>query len=524
MTVQTREEQDTATSGRSARVLNRIVEGITLSRISHAGLLATTMIAIGSFGAGALPANDPTRVIPIIGLLRHGKAGLHVALSFYYLGLILLVITWLVLGRLLLTGSVQGSTRNDLDRSSPQLRRMVIRWMLPLLVGMPLASMDLYSYAAQAQIAKHGLDPYKITPADLPPLNLGKFLDNVAGNWVDTPSPYGPIWVAVSRWVAAITGDHALVSVMLLRLLPFAAVLAIAYLIPSLARQFGGRGDLALWLAVANPLVLVHGVGGGHNDAVMIALMLAGLAVVLRVGATWRHLVIGAALMTLAAGVKLPGVIGLAFIVPIYLSRRPNARLKDWLRSCAIVLAVSIPIFALASLVAGVGLGWTRQVTSAVRVINFMSLPTMVAVVYRLIIRAAHAGTYVDSTVRTFRTIGTIISGLVLIVLWLRAMRGPAIRLFALALTVVVVLSPAVQPWYFTWALTIVAMFLLDSRQLSFVAAGSVALTLLTTPMGSPLDVGPFIPAVLVAGLASRALLGPVVTRARGVSDRVEPA
>jgi alpha-1,6-mannosyltransferase len=317
--------------------------------------------------------------------------------------------------------------------------------------------------------------------------------------------------VAVSRWVATVTGDHALVSVLLLRLIPFAAVVATAYLIPGLARHFGGRGDVSLWLAVANPLVLVHGVGGGHNDAVMVALILGGLAVVIKPGAGWRHLAVGGGLMALATAVKLPGAVAVGFVVPIYFASRTDVRARDLLRGCAVVLAVAVPVFALASLVAGVGLGWTRQVTSAVKVINFMSLPTMAAVVYRFVIRAPHAGSVVDSTVRTFRSAGSILSGVLLVVLWLRATRVAAVQIFALALAAVVLLGPAVQPWYFTWALSISALFLVSPRHLSWIAAGSVALTLLTTPMGSPLDLGPYVPAVIAACLASRALLGPVV-------------
>ena len=241
---------------------------------------------------------------------------------------------------------------------------MLTSWMLPLLVGMPLASSDLYSYAAQAQLARHGLDPYTTTPADLPAVDLGKFLDNVAWKWVDTPSPYGPLWVAVSKWVAAATGNHALISVLLLRLLPFAAVLLTARLLPVLARRFDRRADLALWLAVANPLILVHAVGGGHNDAVMVALIVAGLVVITRPGADWRQLAAGVALMTLAAAVKSPGLVAIGFVVPIYLAGRRGWSWRDCARYCAGALAIAVLVFAVVSLIAGVGLGWTRQVSS----------------------------------------------------------------------------------------------------------------------------------------------------------------
>jgi alpha-1,6-mannosyltransferase len=507
------------------------VDGWGLAAIARAGLLGTALIALGSFGAGALPANDPTRKIAVLGLLRHGRAGLHTALALYYLGLVLVVIAWLLLGRLLLTGSPRGERASTGEVVAvPLLRRILIGWSVPLLFGMPLASSDLYSYAAQAQLARHGLDPYTTTPADLPAVDLGKFLDNVAWKWVDTPSPYGPLWVAFSKWVAALTGNHALVSVLLLRLLPFAAIVLTARLLPVLAGRYGRRADLALWLAIGNPLILVHAVGGGHNDAVMVALIVAGLVVVSRPAAGWHDLVAGITLMTLAAAVKSPGLVAVAFAVPIYLAGRTGAdrsplRPRDWVRHCAIAVAVAVPVFTVVSLIAGVGLGWARQVSSGVPVINFMSIPTMLAVGYRAAIGAAHAGTLVDATVRDFRNAGLIVSGLLLVVLWFRAVRGQAMggqamRLLALGLVTVVVLGPAVQPWYFSWSLTIAAVFLVAPRQLGWIATGSIALTLLTRPMGSSLEIAVYVPAVLAAALAARALLGPVVQRSPAPAAR----
>ncbi|HTZ45217.1 MAG TPA: polyprenol phosphomannose-dependent alpha 1,6 mannosyltransferase MptB [Jatrophihabitans sp.] len=497
--------------------LDEVVQGWRLATLGWLGLAGTVLITVGSFGAGALPANDPSRTFPGIGLLRHGAAGLHTALALYYLGLVLLIVAWLVLGRLVLTGATDGHLPIGRTVVSPaRLRRLLIGWMTPLLVSMPLASSDLYSYAAQAQLARHGLDPYTTTPADLPAVDLGKFLDNVAWKWVDTPSPYGPLWVAVTKWVAVGVGNHALISVLLLRLLPFAAVLALTWLLPMLAERYGRRPDLALWLAVANPLILVHAVGGGHNDAVMVALLVAGLVVASRPAANWRHLLGALALTTLAAAVKSPGLVAVAFVVPIYLSGRAGLRPRDWLRWCAVAVGITVAVFAVVSLIAGVGLGWTRQVSSGVPVINFMSLPTLLAVLYRAVLGAAHAGTLVDGTVRGFRTVGTVASGLLLIYLWLRAARGHrdrrlVLRLLALALFGIVVLGPAVQPWYFSWALTVLAVLALSPRTIFLVAAGSISLTLLTRPMGSSLEAVAYLSGVVVAVIASRALLGPVV-------------
>lgn len=505
---------------RLARI-DQAIQGWNLRTIGAIGLAGSVLVAIGSFGAGALPANDPSRTFPVLGLLRHGPAGLHTALGFYYLGLVLLVVAWLVLGRVLLTGSPSGHLLLGRAVLSPAaLRKVMLAWMTPLLAAMPLASSDLYSYAAQAQIARRGLDPYNATPADLPAVDLGKFLDNVAWKWVDTPSPYGPLWVAVTKWVAVGTGDHALISVLLLRLLPFAAVLSLTWLLPALAERYARRPDLAVWLAVGNPLILIHAVGGGHNDAVMVALMVAGLVVVSRPGADWRHLLLGLVLTTLSAGIKSPGLIAVAFVVPIYLVGRSGLGPKLWLRYCALAAAVAVVVFGLISVIAGVGLGWTKQVSSGAPVINFMSLPTLLAVLYRAGIGAAHAGTLVDGAVRGFRTVGTVASGLLLIWLWLQAVRHnqsakAALKLLTVALFTVVVLGPAVQPWYFSWALTVGAVLILSPRKVFWVATGSIGLTLLTRPMGSSLEAVAYLSGVVVAGLAARALLGPVVQSPR---------
>jgi hypothetical protein len=103
---------------------------------------------------------------------------------------------------------------------------------------------------------------------------------------------------------------------------------------------------------------------------------------------------------------------------------------------------------------------------------------------------------------------------LLLIAFWIRSIRRSPVQWLALSLLTVVVLSPAVQPWYFTWAL-VPAALRIGARALSWIAAASVALTFLISPMGSGLGIAPYLPAVLAAGLGARALLGPVVHRVR---------
>ena len=69
---------------------------------------------------------------------------------------------------------------------------------------------------------------------------------------------------------------HELATVVLLRLWSVAGVALIAYCIPRLARLLRDGAGPVFMLAVLNPLTLLALVGGAHNDALMVGLLLAG--------------------------------------------------------------------------------------------------------------------------------------------------------------------------------------------------------------------------------------------------------
>jgi hypothetical protein len=88
--------------------------------------------------------------------------------------------------------------------------------------------------------------------------------------------------------------------------------------VPRLARAYGVNPSSALWLGVLNPLVVLHLAADAHNDAIMLGLMCAGLAL-----AVERRPAAGAALITLAALVKAPAALGLVFLSRGRLCRAP---------------------------------------------------------------------------------------------------------------------------------------------------------------------------------------------------------
>jgi Glycosyltransferase family 87 len=199
---------------------------------------------------------------------------------------------------------------------APRLGRRVV-WgaIVVLLVAFaavpPLLSHDVYSYVDYARLgALHGLDPYVQAPAAVPADPA--FADVT---WPDTTSAYGPLFTLATYPLAALPVG---VAVYALKAISAAAVLAIAAIVARLAPARGVDPLRAAAFVALNPLVLVHAVGGAHNDA--IAVLLTTLAVACILSA--RELTAGAALIT-AIATKSSTAIALPFALLATLTPRP---------------------------------------------------------------------------------------------------------------------------------------------------------------------------------------------------------
>jgi hypothetical protein len=136
-----------------------------------------------------------------------------------------------------------------------------------------LLSHDVFSYVDYARLGVvHGLDPYVYAPNAVP---ADPAYADVT--WTEAASAYGPLftlltyplaWLPVGLAVAALKAVAAL------------SVLALAALVGRLAAWRGVDPLRAAAFVALNPLVLVHVVGGAHNDGLMmLAAMLAVTAV-----------------------------------------------------------------------------------------------------------------------------------------------------------------------------------------------------------------------------------------------------
>ncbi|MGH9103359.1 MAG: polyprenol phosphomannose-dependent alpha 1,6 mannosyltransferase MptB, partial [Acidimicrobiales bacterium] len=179
-----------------------------------------------------------------------------------------------------------------------RLAWVVVLWCVPLLIGPPLLSRDVYIYAAYGDLLTLGLNPYHFGPGALAG---GGFLHLVDPIWRSTPAPYGPLFPPLSAFVVRLTAHHPLGAVVGLRLVALAGVGLAAWSLPVVARAHDRDPALAVALGILNPVTLCGFVAGSHNDALMIGLVLAALALASR-GRTAVALVVA----SLAAAVKVP--------------------------------------------------------------------------------------------------------------------------------------------------------------------------------------------------------------------------
>lgn len=124
---------------------------------------------------------------------------------------------------------------------------------------------------------RNGFDPYAVGPV----VNPGILLDNVSNVWTTTTTPYGPVHLLLADAIVRLTGENVIAGTMLLRITMLPGLALMMWAVPHLATKLGGNTSIALWLAVLNPLVLIHLIGGVHNEMLMVGLMAAGIALAL---------------------------------------------------------------------------------------------------------------------------------------------------------------------------------------------------------------------------------------------------
>lgn len=358
-------------------------------------------------------------------------------------------------------------------------------WSLPLLWCPPVLSADAVLYADAGWIENAGGSVYRdgLTSA------AGPFAPYVDPLWSGTGVAYPPLTLVVNQLVVEATGNDAHWSVVAMRLPALAGVALLAFALPRAARLlWPGDADAAArawWWGLLNPLLVVHFVGGAHNDALMAGVAVLAVWVTLvgvrrkAVALTWivAPLLVGVAMaLKQQAGLTVLAVAGLPVLAE--LGRLALGR-RVWLLGVrtAGVTAIAGVGFVAISVLSGKGFGW----------VAWLSLMGGAGTVAPFAVLSQWGGAGlgllgVDPT--GFRAVVGLVSNLVLLAslaaIVLRFSDRPvaAVGWGSLA---VAVLGQALHPWYVPWSLAVLGLVPLTRRQGGWLAGFTLAFAIWNT-------------------------------------------
>jgi hypothetical protein len=202
------------------------------------------------------------------------------------------------------------------------VRRVVVVGILLHLLALAIPlflSRDVYSYAIYGRmVSEHGENPYTVIPAAFV---ADPVYPLVSVDWIDSLSVYGPAFTAISAGVTSLFSSPAGTVFGFKLLAAVAGVVTMLLTVVAARRASPARTAFAAALIGWNPVIVFHGVAGGHNDA------LVGLAVAWAVllALSRRELLVTAAL-TVGTLVKISAAVPLLVAAVAFAFRRPERR------------------------------------------------------------------------------------------------------------------------------------------------------------------------------------------------------
>jgi len=337
------------------------------------------------------------------------------------------------------------------------------RWVVGAIVGLhlvfalapPLLSTDAFGYLAVARaVALAGASPYA-------PLAETLARDPVLPLlvWEARPNPYGPLFTAATvplAWLGIAGGLWAV------KALAAATSLALVALVARTARGLGRDPVAATAFVGLNPLLLMWAVGGAHNDALLMLLVVGALALL----AAGRERLGGAAVAG-AIAVKA----SVAVLAPILVlgARRRLPALAGL--AAGLLAAGAVALAVLGPAVAGFPASLTDQ--AALRSPNST---------LHLLGQALGCG----GATPALRAAGAAVLAVSLIVLYVRVARGAdPIAAAGWATVATLVTTTWLMPWYVVWVLPLAA--LAPGRALR---GAALALCAFVALMRAPLPLG----------------------------------
>lgn len=360
-------------------------------------------------------------------------------------------------------------------------------WALPLLWAPPVLSGDAILYADSGWIENRGFSVYSGGLGSA----FGPFGDSVDPLWRGSGVAYPALSLVVNQLVVAATGNHAYWSIVAMRIPALLGVLLIGLTAGRIARHL--RPDdpdaaaRAHWWGLLNPLLLLHFIGGAHNDALMAGISLLAIWVTVtaveraRAGASplatgvlvWlvAPALVGVAMaLKQQAGLTVLAIAGIPILAELARTPLPARLWRLGVRTVA-VTAVAVASFVAISLGTGKGFGWTHWLT----LMGAAGTPAPFAML------GQHGGdliAFLGADPSGFRLVVGLASNLALLaVLALVVIRfsDRPVAAIGWGSLAVAVLGQSMHPWYIPWSLALLGLTTLSTRQRGWLAGYAIA-------------------------------------------------
>ncbi len=371
--------------------------------------------------------------------------------------------------------------RRRQDKGLLSILALGLALCLLLVVIPPVASKDVFSNIFYGKIAARYADnPYVVTPQRFASDQLMVY---VSLNWKNTAIVYGPLHTSFSMLLNLVAGEGITANILV-----FKGAMAVFHLANTLLVWFilglaaPRRQRFGTMLYAWNPIALTIGVGGGHNDLMMMTLVLLAVYLLLK-ERKWA----GFFFLCLSVLIKYISAILVVALVIYLVSRQVGrmARARELARCAALFLLVSALLF----LPFWAGASTFGSTLRNLQLDNYSSvggaLSFVFGAVFEYVLRLPHS---------LAATLGGALSRLLLLplffaVLWsaprrMRSLEDVPDCFFWVTLAYLATTS-YYMPWYFLWLLPLISL-----RPWDRISKWSLAVGTATIPLGT--DIHPY--------------------------------
>ena len=298
-----------------------------------------------------------------------------------------------------------------------------------LLLTPPLQLTDLFNYFGYGRLGGlHGLNPYTHVIGEIRRDPVYLF-----STWHGLHSPYSELFTALTYPLGLVSLP---VAYWIFKVAVVLAGIGCLAAIAACARRLGRDPRLAVAVVGLNPVFLVYAIGGFHLDVIMLCAMSAAIAVFL--GGRDRA---AGALMVVAAGIKVTGLLVLPFMVVVARGGAQRLRVLTGAVLAAIALA------AMSFLLFG---ATTPNVSDQTQILTPFSIPNLVGL-------ALGVGGGTHGVIRGLQALVIVVAVYQLVRLLLQRDRD---WLAAAGWTTAALIASAswLMPWYMIWLLPLAAL------------------------------------------------------------------